>query len=281
MPQSFANVTTTKLDLGPVRVTYNGVDLGGTLDNATVNVKYDLGELKADQTGTTILDHRITGLMVTVETALAEVTNRDNWKVAFPYMDLVTSGPNKAGLFKNKNGLSMYDVAQTLILHPLNRADADLSQDYKFYKAAANSDSQIVYGPNEQIKLKVVWNIYPDQGQSGQPQLFVGDPAVGLVAASAAAPVAGGGNTGNGTVTGVSVFSGYTQTETITLLAVGVPAANQANFSVTGSISGPLGIATLGVAFVSNQIAFTINDGATDFVIGDSFTIATTAANYV
>ena len=256
---STANVNQTKMDLGPVRVTYNGVDLGGTLDNATVNVKYDMGEIKADQTGTTILDHRIVGLQITVETALAEVQSKVKWKVAFPYMDLITSGPNQAGYFQSKNGLSLYDVSAPLILHPLNKVDADKSQDYKFYKAAANSESTIVYGPNEQVKLKCVWNIYPDAGVTGQPQMFIGDPAIGLIAATAGAAVAGGGNTGNGTV----------------------GSANQANFSVSGSITGAMGIATLGLSFVAPQISFTIADGATDFVIGDSFTIATVAANYV
>ena len=79
----------------------------------------------------------------------------------------------------------------------------------------------------------------------------------------------------------IAAYSGFTLTETITLECVGVPAADQANFSVTGSLSGPLGIAELGIAFVSPQISFTIADGATDFVVGDTFTIATTAANYV
>lgn len=277
MPQSFATINQTQMDLGPVRVTYNNIDLGGTLDNATVSVKYDMGEIKADQTGTTILDHRVVGLQITVETSLAEVQNKENWKVAFPYMDLITG--NTGGVFKNKMGLSLYAVAQELKLHPLNRADADLSQDYLFYKAAANSDSQIVYGPNEQIKLKLVWNVYPDVGQTGQPQLFVGDPTLGLIAASFTAAVAGA-NTGNGTVGSIAVFSGFTKSETITLTCVGVPGVNTANFSVSGSITGPMGIATLGLAFISDEIALTISDGAVDFVIGDSFTIATTSANY-
>jgi hypothetical protein len=110
--------------------------------------------------------------------------------------------------------------------------------------------------------------------------MFIGDPSVGLVNATAS-PAVAGPNTGNGTVSNPVAYSGFTATETITLLCVGVPAANQANFSVTGSVSGPLGIATLGVPFISNEISFTINDGSTDFVIGDSFTISTTASNYV
>lgn len=280
MPNSNANVNTQKLDLGPVRVTYGGVDLGGTLSNVTVNVKYDKAELKMDQTGTTIVDKRIAGLIITVETELAQVQDKTTWKKAFPTANLVTSGGNQAIIFQNQLGTSDYDNSQILILHPLNKANADLSNDYKFYKAYPNEESSIVYGPTEQARLKVSWNIYPDVGVTGYPQMFFGDPAIGLIAAVAGSPVAGA-NTGNGTVTSVAVFSGFTLTESITLTCVGIPGANQSTWSVSGSISGPLGIATAGVGFSSNVIAFLINDGSTDFVINDSFTIATTAANYV
>lgn len=281
MPFSNANVNTQKLDLGPVRVTYGGLDLGGTLSNCTVNIQYEKAELKMDQTGTTIVDKRIAGLKLTVETDLAQVQDKETWKKAFPTADLVTSGPNQAIVFQNKLGVSDYDNSQPLILHPLNKADADKSEDYLFYKAYPNEESSIVYGPTEQAKLKVSWNIYPDVGVTGYPQMFHGDPAIGLIPASAASPVAGGGNTGNGTVGSVAVFSGFTQTEVITLTCVGVPGANLANWSVSGSVSGALGLAVIGVAFVSDVISFTITDGSTDFVINDSFTIATTAANYV
>jgi len=57
---------------------------------------------------------------------------------------------------------------------------------------------------------------------------------------------------------------------------------NGGKFEVVGSLSGPLGLATVGTPFVAfgSQISFTINDGTTDFVVGDVFTVATTAANY-
>lgn len=279
MPNSNANVNTQKLDLGPCRVTFGGVDLGATLDNVTVKIKYNKAELKMDQTGTTIVDKRVAGLEISVESALAQVQDKSVWKKAFPTASLITSGLNTAMLFDNKLGNSDYDGAQLLVLHPLNKADADKSLDYNFYKAYPSEESEIVFGPTEQQKLKIVWQVYPNVSVTGYPQLFIGDPSVGAVAATAGAAVPGS-NTGNGTVGSISVFSGFTKTETITMTCVGVPAANQANFSVSGSVSGPLGIATLGVGFSSPVIAFTIADGATDFVIGDSFTIATVAANY-
>lgn len=276
---SNANVNTQKLDLGPCRVTYGGLDLGATLGNVTVKVKYSKADMKMDQTGTTIVDKRVSGLEISVESALAQVQDKAIWKKAFPTASLITSGLNEAILFDNKLGLSSYDGAQMLTLHPLNKPDNDKKNDYNFYKAYPTEESDIVFGPTEQQKLKIVWGIFPDTSITGYPQLFIGDTTVGAVAAVAAAAVAGS-NTGNGTVGSISAFSGFTQTEVITLTCVGVPGANQANFSVSGSVTGPHGIATLGVGFVSPVIAFTIADGATDFVIGDSFTIATTAANY-
>jgi len=77
-------------------------------------------------------------------------------------------------------------------------------------------------------------------------------------------------NTGNGTVSGLAATSA-TVAQTITLTAT-----SATQFSVTGSVSGPLGTATVGVPFTSPQLDFTINAGTTAFVAGDSITIPTT-----
>lgn len=84
-----------------------------------------------------------------------------------------------------------------------------------------------------------------------------------------------GSNTGNGTVTGVDCTAA-TVTETWTLTCTAA-ATNGGTFSVVGSVTGALANATVGVAYSNAKISFTINDGTADFIIGDSFTIATTA----
>jgi hypothetical protein len=90
-----------------------------------------------------------------------------------------------------------------------------------------------------------------------------------------AAAVAGEDNVGNGTVGSVS--GGFdAPTETITLTCI-TEAANAGTFRVEGSVSGVLGVATVAVPFVSPIISFTIADGAEDFDIGDTFTLAATA----
>jgi hypothetical protein len=89
---------------------------------------------------------------------------------------------------------------------------------------------------------------------------------------------AGGGNTGNGTVT--SVYGRrYLKKGTYTLECTAA-ATNGGTFSVTdpdgNSLPDVVMTAGAGVStdYESRQIAFTITDGGTDFAVGDTFTIA-------
>lgn len=282
MPTSAANILATNLELSPVRVTFDGVDLGATLGNVSLSVGYPKAELKADQLGDTVIDRRVTGMNITVTTEIAEINLKDNWKVVFPHARLVGSGANKQMYFESKVGDSDVANAKVLVLHPLSKANADLSGDHKFFLACASAESEITYGPNDQARLKLVWNILPDLSVSPARFYVHGDPGIGLVAAVAGTPSYSG--TGNGTISSVTAYSGITKTEVITIKCV-TPVANGGVFSVTGSLSGSLGLATVGSSFIPTGadpavISFTINDGATDFVLNDEFTIATTAANY-
>lgn len=278
MPVSYASVSPTNFELTPMKVLFDSIDLGGTLENVTVSVETNLAEIKADQFGETILDRVVNGQTIKITTSLAEIKFKDNWKVAFPHFNLVTSGPNKQIYIDSRVGSHQLSDAKELKLHPLSLADADKSGDYMFYKAVATGASELVYGPGEQVKMKVEWLIFPDTSTTPARFGIFGDPAIGLVAASAGSPILVG--TGNGTMTSVAVFNNTTKTETITATCV-TAAVNGGVFHVSGSVSGSLGLATVGVGFSSPVIAFLINDGATDFVVGDVFTVATTASNYV
>lgn len=278
-PVSFANITPGQFELTPCRVNFGGVDLGATLGNVVVKVEEALSDLKSDQLGSTVIDRKVSGFKVTIETELAESVLKDNWKVVFPAHKLVTSGGNKIFYFDSAVGSSMLALAKQLILHPLSRADADKAGDLLVYLATAEGKADVSFSPTDQQKLKVIWHMYPDFTTLPPRFMLFGDPSVALQSASAGAATAGTGNTGNGTVSGITVYSGFTKTETITLQCV-TAIANSGKFFVSGSQSGPLGLATVGTTFVANQISFVINDGAADFVVNDSFTIATTAANY-
>lgn len=79
--------------------------------------------------------------------------------------------------------------------------------------------------------------------------------------------------TGNGTMTG-QALGASSVSETFTIVCT-VAALNGGTFSVTGSVSGALPNATVGVAYVNAAINFTINDGTVDYIVGDTYTVVT------
>lgn len=284
MPVSFASVDVSKMELTPCRVTYNGADLGGAKD-VKVSIAFEKSPIQADQYGSTIMDKRVSGLKMTVEMILLEVNSIDKWKAAVPNMQKVGSGPY-AGYFTSRVGESDYGLSQSLVLHPLSKADADKSSDYNFYKVTADSVTEIGFSATAQQGLKCVFSVYPDTTTSPARFMMWGDPTIGIVNASAGAATFTG--TGNGTITSIAAVNGSTLTETITVKVVGVPATNKSNWTVTGSVSGLIGYCqitsgTVGgtVSFSSSKCSFTLTSGSTAFVLDDNFVFSTTAANYV
>jgi len=278
MAGSSATINGGDFQLCPMIVTYKGLDLGGTKGGVSFSAKNKTADLVCDQFGSTPIDSVVSGQEYMVKFDLCEIANKDLWKVAFPHAKLIDGGMSgKNVYFDAQVGQHLLPLAGLLNLHPQALDITDLSQDYTVWKAVATSASEVKYGPEEQSVLTVEMRVYPDRSASPARFFLYGDASIGLVNASAAAAVAGA-NTGNGTVSGISVpASGIA--ETITLLAVH-SATNAGLFQVSGSVSGALGNAIVGTPFISSKINLTINDGTTDFIIGDSFTIVVTGANY-
>lgn len=270
---SFATVNPANTLLTPCRVTFKGIDLGGTLGNVKIGFETAKAELKMDQLGEGPIDRVISKQMMTVEFEITEVRLKDNWKVVFPHMHLITSGINKAIYSDSQIGRRDQDDAGLMVLHPLALANSDKSGDHNFYKMISDAASEIVYGPGEQVKLKFKGLVLPDFSVQPVRYYFHGDTTVGLIAAVAATPTYVG--TGDGTMSAPVVYSGATITETITAIYDG------ALWIISGSTTGIIGTVATGSAFVSGKISFTITAGSTPFIATDTFTILTTAANYV
>lgn len=100
-----------------------------------------------------------------------------------------------------------------------------------------------------------------------------------LVAPTVAAAVAFGTNTGNGTVTGQAVGTNLGAQRGNYRLTFVEPNTNLGNFLVFDPSGQLVGDGVVGTLF-DNQIQFTVNDGGTDFVAGDAFTIAVSAGTY-
>jgi hypothetical protein len=275
---SSATINLSNISISPCRLTFDGVDLGAVEGDVTVTLEQFNSPIKVAQLGNSDVDNVSNGMNLRIKARLLEVTPAQI-KRLLPSAALIGS----TGVYMYNNVGDKYSTyAKQLVLHPLSKNDADKSQDILFYKATVVSPGEIPFGNETIIGFEVEFVALPDFTTSPARFGFYGDPAIGVIAASAAAPVAGA-NTGNGTVTGVTVSNAATKTETITLTCVD-EAVNGGEFHVTGSSpSRSLGVATVGVLFTADDssIQFTINDGAVDFIESDSFTIATTAANYV
>ncbi|MDH5637351.1 MAG: head decoration protein [Nitrospinota bacterium] len=107
---------------------------------------------------------------------------------------------------------------------------------------------------------------------SGEGALLRGQ-LLGKIDRAAGAPVADAGNTGDGTVTGVSLGA-VTRVGTYTLECIAAVADSGAFKVVDPDGYAVDAQATVGAAYTGGHLNFTVNDGAADFVVGDKFTIA-------
>jgi len=88
--------------------------------------------------------------------------------------------------------------------------------------------------------------------------------------ATSVTPTAAAGNTGNGSI-GTVTITGKAKRGTYTVTIIKA-ATNAGDFTVSDPSGAVIGNGTVAVAY-SNQLAFTLADGATDFVVGDSWTV--------
>lgn len=95
------------------------------------------------------------------------------------------------------------------------------------------------------------------------------------VSAGTATAAAAAGNTGNGAMGAVTV-AGDAQPGDYQW-KITKAAANAGDFEVTDPLGQLVGVGTVAVAFAGGGLSFTLADGATDFVVGDSGTISVTA----
>lgn len=283
MSASFT-LNASDLRLGPCRVSFGGNDLGGTMGGVKAKFDPKFVDLMVDQLGDVPVDSVLTGQKYSVEFELAAAASKDIWKIAMPYAKKVT-GATSSIYVENAIGTQLRQFAQPLILHPLANNDADTTEDIKYFLAVVKSAFEVDYGPSKQRGIKVTLDILPDFSTSPARYLMFGDPANGAVAATAAAAVAGS-NTGNGTCTSITPGAS-TSTETVTVTCIGINGSNHSAWKVEGSVSNAIGTVVLsgGVGgtgvFASSKVNFTLTDGTVDFIVGDTFTIATVAANYV
>jgi len=112
---------------------------------------------------------------------------------------------------------------------------------------------------------------------SGAERALLSGMVLGRITKGAATGAAVAGNTGNGTITAAPTVGAAAKPGVYRLTCI-EPAADAGKFTVEDPDGILIGIATVGVEFTTH-LTFTIADGSTDFVAGDSFTITVAAGS--
>ncbi|MBV1788623.1 head decoration protein [Marinobacterium sp. D7] len=104
-----------------------------------------------------------------------------------------------------------------------------------------------------------------------QGQILNAGHVLGEVLNTTITATAATGNTGDGTVTGLSTVTGLKKgTYDLTIIQ---KAPDGGQFQLRDPRGKVVGFGVVGVAFVEAGLSFTLQDGSTDFVLGDRFTI--------
>lgn len=152
----------TNVRIGACSVLWGGVSLGHTKDGAEFQFERSFEDLMVDQYGETAVDKALTGQNLTVKVYLAE-PNTSNLHVALPEQGHA-SGANgeRVGLGADA-GATLRQFARELVLHPLNRAASDDSEDIHIYLAVSMETVALNYKVDEQRVIEVTFQALVDE----------------------------------------------------------------------------------------------------------------------
>lgn len=150
--------------LGTCRISYNGKDLGLTIGGVEVEVTTNTHSTTVDQFGETIVEERITGRNITVRAPLAETT-LENMVAVMPGATLVedsTDSTVKKVEVSTGVGTSLLSNAYELVLHPIDKAPDDASEDLIVPLAATPGAMSFAYKHDEERVYNAEFKGYPD-----------------------------------------------------------------------------------------------------------------------
>lgn len=148
--------------LGPCKIFWGLEELGYTQGSVDVSIASTKVDVKADQWGDNSIDSYIASRTVNVTVPLVETTPG--------HLDrIINNGDGSAAtsIVIADSGTSMRQNAQTLVLHPISKAEDDYSEDFLVICASISPNIQMEYSENEERVWKVTFNSYPYYGDKG------------------------------------------------------------------------------------------------------------------
>lgn len=151
------------------KVTFDGNDLGLTIGGVDVKVASTTHETKVDQFGDTVANEFIMGRTITVTVPLAETTLQ-NLVAIMPGATLVTDATDPTKLRVDVTsgvGQSLLAIAKEMILHPIDKADTDVSEDLNIPLCATAGAIDFAYMYNKERVFNCTFKGYPDRANGG------------------------------------------------------------------------------------------------------------------
>jgi hypothetical protein len=155
---------TQNVKLGVCTITFNGVDLGYTKGGVEVEVTTETKKVMVDQFGNSEINEYIMGRSVKVKVPLAETT-LENLVAIMPGATLVTDGVDatkKKVTVANGIGISLLDLAEELVLHPVANLTTNKADDFTVPLAMTPGAMTFSYKLDEERIFNAEFTGYPD-----------------------------------------------------------------------------------------------------------------------
>ena len=146
----------TKVEIsGPCNITFNGVNMGHTIDGIELTAERDFTRVKVDRYGDTPIDYVLAGNRLKLKFKLAQ-TEWAQWNMAIPETSSFDgSGVRDRADFGADAGASLRAEAFPLIIHPQRNAATDLSDDITIYRAVSVENVPLPIKIDEQRVLEI------------------------------------------------------------------------------------------------------------------------------
>lgn len=150
------------LRMSAATITFGGVSLGHTQGGVTFSYEPSTEDLLADQYGETPIDKVLTGETLTIQANLAEavvgVLNS-----AMPAGAHALGGAGERLGMGTDAGYSLRADSKQLVLHPVDKAIGDTSEDVVIYKAVVADTVELNYEVDGQRVFEVTFAALVDE----------------------------------------------------------------------------------------------------------------------
>lgn len=174
------NTQVQNVKLGACDVTFNSIPLGLTKGGVEVNITTNKHPVNVDQFGQSVVNDILMGRTATITVPMAE-TDLTKLAAVIPGAVLVTDktvSTKKKLQIPSGTGISLYDTAAKLTLHPTANAVNNKNDDVVAPLASPGGNITFAFQVDQERVYNVEFTVYPD---AAGLLLILGDEAASAV----------------------------------------------------------------------------------------------------